>query len=95
MMTEQLKRLADQCWSHRIDGTLIDGHLHFDTAKFARLIAEQCAAICMSQADRKNIRQAFGIPVESSVKYPGEAEHNSITSQYNRPFNLPPSGEQL
>ena len=57
--------------------------------KFAELIAEECASMCMSQADRKNIRHAFGIPVESQVKYPGPDPHNSITSQYDRPYNLP------
>lgn len=93
-MNEHVKKLADQCWSYRVDGALVDGQLHFDTEKFARMVAEECAAICMSQADRRNIRQAWGIPVESSVKYPGVAAQNSVTSQYDRPFNLPKPGEQ-
>lgn len=42
-MNEQLQKLADQCWSHRIDGALIDGHLHFDQKKFAELIVRECA----------------------------------------------------
>jgi hypothetical protein len=40
------KRIQDfekQCWSHTIDGVLIDGHLHFDTQKFAELIVNECA----------------------------------------------------
>lgn len=35
-------QLAEQCWSHRIDGALIDGHLHFDYKKFAQLIVKEC-----------------------------------------------------
>jgi len=37
-MNERIKALEQQCWSHRIDGTLVDGQLHFDTQKFAELI---------------------------------------------------------
>jgi hypothetical protein len=59
----------------------------------AELVAEECAQICGSQADKKNIRKAFGLPVESNVKYAGPEAKNSIESQYNRPFNLPPIGE--
>lgn len=59
-----------------------------------KLVAEECAQLCMSQADRKNIRTAFDIPVESNVKYPAPEAHWSITSQYERPFNLPHTGEK-
>lgn len=55
----------------------------------AELVAEECAQMCMSQADRKNIRKAFGIPVLSDVKYPGPEPHGSITSQYTRKYNIP------
>lgn len=54
-----------------------------------KLVAEECAQICMSQADRRNIRLAFDIPVESNVKYTGPEADNSINSQYNRQINLP------
>lgn len=57
--------------------------------RFAESIVEECARMCMSQADRKNLRQAFGLPVESNVKYPGPDPHNSITSQYTREYNIP------
>ena len=30
-MNERIKELEKQCWSHRVDGVLVDGHLHFDT----------------------------------------------------------------
>jgi hypothetical protein len=55
--------------------------------KFAQMIANHCASICMSQADRKNIRNAFGIPEESNIKYRGPDPSNSIESQYNRELN--------
>jgi hypothetical protein len=57
--------------------------------KFARLIAEHCAQLCGSQADKKNIRSAFDIPVGSDVKYPGPEAHNSVVSQYTREYNIP------
>ena len=44
-MNERIKELEKQCWSHRVDGALVDGQLHFDTNKFAELIIQQCADI--------------------------------------------------
>ena len=41
-MNPKIKALEQQCWSHRVDGVLVDGHLHFDTAKFAELIVKNC-----------------------------------------------------
>jgi hypothetical protein len=57
--------------------------------KFAELIVAECAACCGSQADKKNIRRRFGLPVESDVKYPGPNAHWSVTSQYTREYNIP------
>lgn len=54
----------------------------------ASLVAEHCAQICMSQADRRNIRSAFGLAVDSTVKYPSPAT-TAQDSQYNRTPNLP------
>ena len=45
--------------------------------------------MCMSQADRKNLRRVFGLHVDSDVKYVAPDAHGSITSQYTRPYNLP------
>lgn len=39
-----IEKLAKQCWSHYIDGTLIDGHLHFDYKKFAELLDKEFEA---------------------------------------------------
>lgn len=44
-MNERIREIEKQCWSHRIDGALVDGHLHFDTKKFAELIVRECVDI--------------------------------------------------
>ena len=44
-MNERIKELEKECWSHRVDGTLVDGQLHFDTKKFAKLIVRECSRI--------------------------------------------------
>ena len=44
-MNERIKELEKQCWSHRVDGRLVDGQLHFDTQKFAELIVRECCDI--------------------------------------------------
>lgn len=41
-MNQQIQEIEKQCWSHRVDGTLVDGQLHFDTKKFAKLIIQEC-----------------------------------------------------
>lgn len=90
-MNKQIEKLAKQTgyiW-HASGNPQIYEFTPEKLEKFAELIAEECASMCMSQADRKNIRHAFGIPVESQVKYPGPDPHNSVTSQYDRPYNLP------
>lgn len=42
-MNERIRQLAEQCWSHRIDGVLIDGDVHFNYDKFAEMIVRECA----------------------------------------------------
>ena len=44
-MNERIKELEKQCWSHRVNGRLVDGQLHFDTQKFAELIVRECCDI--------------------------------------------------
>ena len=39
----RIQEIEKQCWSHRVDGALVDGQLHFDTQKFAKLIVRECA----------------------------------------------------
>lgn len=57
--------------------------------KFAEMIVEECVKMCGSQADKKNIRSTFGLPVENNVEYPAPDAHWSVTSQYQRDYNLP------
>lgn len=57
--------------------------------RFAEEIVKHCSAMCGSQADKKNLLKAFGLPVESDVKYPSPPPHWSIESQYERPINIP------
>jgi len=46
-MNERIKELEKQCWSHRVNGRLVDGQLHFDTQKFAELIVLECVNAVM------------------------------------------------
>jgi hypothetical protein len=63
-MNEKIKALEQQCWSHRVDGVLVDGHLHFDTQKFAELIVLKCAEIADTAEPflaSDLIKQHFGV----------------------------------
>jgi hypothetical protein len=87
-MNKIIRNLADQAKQSVPQGILSpDKWIEIYNEKFAELVAESCAQLCMSQADRKNIRLAFDLPVESSVKYKGPEPSNSIESQYNRDLN--------
>jgi len=101
-MNERIRELREQAfdWVQYQLYTVGSDHpvmqaeqLEMINQKFAELIAEECAQICGSQADKKNIRRAFGLKVESDVKYPSPEPHWSIESQYNRQPNLPQAGE--
>ncbi len=61
--------------------------------RFAEAIVQECASCCGSQADMRNIRKRFGLPVESNIKYPGE-EPQGHQTQYTRPINIPQGTEQ-
>lgn len=69
-MNERLRELEKQCWNHYIDGVLIDGHLHFDVQKFAKLVIQECALVAalMETMGRKDIGSAildrFEIPLK-------------------------------
>jgi hypothetical protein len=60
----------------------------------AELIVQECAACCGSQADMRNIRKRFGLPVESNIKYLGPEKSGSVNSQYEREYNLPKEGNK-
>jgi len=57
-MNERIKELEKQCWSHRVDGALVDGQLHFDTNKFAELIVRECAQACINMGNDYEIKSA-------------------------------------
>jgi hypothetical protein len=81
-MNERIRELAEQSETKEI------GYYFFDREKFAELIIQECIDCCGSQADRKNIRKRFGLPVESNVMYPGP-ETIGHHSQYERKYNIP------
>lgn len=63
-MNEKIKALEQRCWSHRVNGVLVDGHLHFDAAKFAELIVLKCAEIADTAEPflaSDLIKQHFGV----------------------------------
>lgn len=82
-MNEQIKELLDK-------STIVCmGIPEVNQKQFAELIIQECIDCCGSQADRKNIRKRFGLPIESNVKYEAPEAHGSITSQYTREYNIP------
>ena len=63
-MNERIKELEKQCWSHRVDGRLVDGQLHFDTQKFAELVVRECMSnLYLNGYDDAvmQIKQHFGV----------------------------------
>ena len=63
-MNNRIKELEHQCWGHRIDGALVDGHLHFDAQKFAELIVFECIKLAVFKGDAstgKAIKEHFGV----------------------------------
>ena len=89
-MNERIKELEKQCWSHRVEGALVDGQLHFDTQKFAELIVRECISCVGSQADKTYLKKHFGLQVESEVIYPATDESWSVETQYKRKYNIAP-----
>lgn len=75
--------IAQGCWDE------LDSYAQDGIVRAIQMAAKECAAICMSQADKRNIRHSFGLPVESNVKYPGPEASNSIQSQYKPDINIP------
>lgn len=45
-----MSELEKRCWTHRIDGSLVDGQLHFDHRKFAELFLNESIEV-MKQHD--------------------------------------------
>ena len=63
-MNNCIAELEKQCWSHRVEGALVDGQLHFDTAKFAELVVRECMSnLYLNGYDdaMMQIKQHFGV----------------------------------
>ena len=63
-MHNLIAELEKQCWSHRVEGALVDGQLHFDTARFAELIVKECMSnLYLNGYDdaMMQIKQHFGV----------------------------------
>ena len=63
-MHNLIAELEKQCWSHRVEGALVDGQLHFDTAKFAELVVRECMSnLYLNGYDDAvmQIKQHFGV----------------------------------
>jgi hypothetical protein len=63
-MHNRIAELEKQCWSHRVEGALVDGQLHFDTQKFAELVVRECMSnLYLNGYDdaMMQIKQHFGV----------------------------------
>ena len=62
-MNNRIAELEKQCWSHHVDGVLVDGQLHFDTTKFAELIVRECidTAFHKGHPDLEFLLKHFGV----------------------------------
>jgi hypothetical protein len=64
-MNNRIAELEKQCWSHRVEGALVDGQLHFDTKKFAELIVQECMDVvakkCASPTAYNALAEHFGV----------------------------------
>ena len=89
MMTDKLEDLlyesgltAQGCWDE------FDDYAKQGIERLVKMIVLECAACCGSQADMRNIRKRFGLPVESNIKYPSPDAIGHY-SQYGREYNIP------
>ena len=74
-MNDRIKELVKQCWSHRVDGVLVDGHLHFDTQKFAELIVRDCAEMVRIQNEQFMAKEShYGVVSADILKHFGVKE---------------------
>ncbi len=88
-MTDKLEDLlyesgltAQGCWDE------FDDYAKQGIERLVKMIVLECVACCGSQADMRNIRKRFGLPVESNVKYPSPDAIGHY-SQYGREYNIP------
>lgn len=84
-MNERIKELMQKHGIHKY----IDADCQSRIEMISDLIIKECAACCGSQADKKTIMKHFGYEVSSDVKHKSPGARWSITSQYDRNYNLP------
>jgi hypothetical protein len=88
-MNKQIQEFAAEAKTLVPAGLPVDQWIETYNEIFAQLVVEECVTCCGSQADMKNIRKRFGLPVESNIKYPAEDPSWSVQSQYERKYNIP------
>jgi hypothetical protein len=88
-MNKQIQEFAAKAKDLVPAGLPVDQWIETYNELLAQLIVEECAACCGSQADMRNIRKRFGLPVEGNVKYPAVGPRWSVESQYEREYNIP------
>lgn len=88
-MNKQIQELAARAKTLVPAGLPVDQWIETYNEELGKLIVEECAACCGSQADMRNIRKRFGFPVETNVKYPAVDPSWSVESQYRREYNIP------
>ncbi len=88
-MNKQIQEFAAQAKTAVPAGLPVDQWIETYNEIFAQLILDECAASCGSQADMRNIRKRFGLPVESNILYPAVDPSWSVQSQYERKYNIP------
>ncbi len=86
-MNTRIQEIAEQAKLNVPSGLTVEQWIQTYNEKLATLIIEECVACCGSQADMRNIRRRFGLPVESNIKYPSP-EAQGHHSQYGRELNL-------
>ena len=94
-MTDKIRELADKAKESVPKGILsVEQWIDQYNVLFANLIVQECIDCCGSQADKKNIRYRFDLPIESDILYPAPEKDGSINSQYQRKYNLPKEVKQ-
>jgi|688.fasta_scaffold00188_129 hypothetical protein len=83
-MNEQIKALMIKHGLHQY----ISEDCQHRMEMLAELLIQECINCCGAQADKKNIRQRFGLPIESNIKYPS-VEPQGHHTQYGRRYDKP------
>ena len=88
-MNNRIYQLAEQAKANVPNSLVVTEWIECYNKELAQLIIDECVHQCGSQADMRNIRKHFGLEVESNIKYPAVDPYWSVTSQYERKYNIP------